>query len=199
MNAKLFSKILFVLLLTPLVVSAQAPPPPPPPALDYSPKLWKEFESADGGFRVRFPGTPKEDTETKADNVVLHALAYGSDKFIFYSVSYRDLQDEKDANEYLQSVRDTRLLGMEGKMKLLSEKKTIRDGQPALLLDFDLTPDRRMRELDVIRGRRHYNLIVITFSNHSGIASDDAYGEIANRFLDSFHLIDSRPKSSSVH
>ena len=196
MNPSLFSKILFLLLLIPVVVRAQAPPPPPAP--DYSPNLWKEFTFVDGGFRVRFPGTPKEETETKSEDIVLHSLSYGTDQFIFYSVSYRDLRDEKQANEYLNSVRDTRLEGTEGKLKLLSENKTTRDGQPALLTKPALSPERRMRELDVIRGRRHYNLLVITFSNHSGPAAEDAYGAIANSFLDSFHLIGT-PKSPSVH
>lgn len=84
-------------------------------------------------------------------------------------------------------------------MKLLSEKETTRDGQPALLLDIELIPNRRLRELDVICGRRLYNLLVITFSNHRAMGSNDAYAAIANSFLDSFHLVDLPNPKSSVH
>jgi len=189
MIGKLFLRIVFVwLIATPIAIQAQEMPPPPAP--DYFPKTWKEFISTEGGFRVRFPGAPKEETEVKPGNTLLHSLVYGSERFIFYSVDYRDLADEKAADDYLKNVRELRLMGMEGKMKLLSEKSTRRDGQPAVLLDIELIPNRRLRELDVIRGRRQYNLIVITFSNHEAMGSADAYGEIANSFLDSFHLIE---------
>jgi hypothetical protein len=185
----LSSFVLASLIAISITIQAQEPGPPPP-APDYFPKTWKEFVSSEGGFRVRLPGAPKEETEVKPENILLHSLTYGSDRFIFYAVNYRDLANEKDAHDYLKSVRELRLLGMEGKMKLLLEKETTRDGQPAVLLDIELIPDRRLRELDIIRGRRHYNLIVTTFSNHRATGSTDAYGEIANSFLDSFHLIE---------
>ena len=88
---------------------------------------------------------------------------------------------------------------METRLKLLSQSKTTRHGRPALSLELELIPDRRIRELDVIDGGRHYNVFVVTFSNHKAMGSDNAYGEIANSFLDSFHLIDSGPKNRSVH
>jgi hypothetical protein len=190
----IISIVLISLIATPSAIQAQLPAPPPP-APDYSPRVWKEFISTEGGFRVRFPGIPKEATDVKAGNIILHSLAYGSERFIYYSVNYRDLASEKDANDYLKHVRELRLEGTEGKMKLRSDKETMRDGQQAVLLDIELIPDRRLRELDVIRGRRHYNLIVITFSNHQAMGSADAYGEIANSFLDSFHLIEGKPRA----
>ena len=181
--------VLLALIAIPIAVAAQDLPPPPAP--DYFPKNWKEFSSKEGGFRIRFPGSPKEETETKPGNILLHSLSYGSSQFIYYSFNYRDLANEKAASDYVNNVREYRLMGMEGKMKLLSEKKTTRDGQPAVLLEIELMPNRRLRELDVVRGRRHYHLMVITYSNHEAMASADAYAEIANSFLDSFHLIDS--------
>jgi len=189
MIRKLLVRIaLFSLIAMPIAIAAQELPPPPAP--DYTPKYWKEFSSTDGGFRIRFPGVPKEETETKPGNILLHSMAYGSEKFIYYSINYRDLASEKEAGDYLEKVRELRLTGMDGKMKLLSEKKTTRDGQSAVFLEIELIPNRRLRELDVIRGRRHFNLMVITFSNHEAMGSAEAYAEIANSFLDSFHLID---------
>lgn len=196
----------FVLILIFMQMAVAQAPPPPPPAKDYSPKLWKEFRSTEAGFRVSFPDKPSESSktiETSSGMMVLHSWSYGSDKFIYYSVSYRDLlnvpRTENEARNFLKEVRDNRLLGTEDKLKLLSEIETTRDSELALLLEFELFPNRRLRELHVIRGGRHYSAIVITFSNHKAMASTNAYEEIANNFLASFHLIEfDRPKQS-VH
>jgi hypothetical protein len=83
---------------------------------------------------------------------------------------------------------------MEGKLKLLREEETTRSGQPAIMLEFELFNNRRLRELDVIKEARHYNLIVITYGNHQAMMSEDAYREIAMSFLDSFQLIESAPQ-----
>ena len=183
------AKILLVCLIA-LSAAAQAQEPPVP-APDYSPRIWKEFRSNDGWFLVRFPGIPKEGTEMKPGNVVLHSLTYGVANFIFYSVTYRDLANENAAKDYLKTVSSTRLQGMGDRLKLVSEKETTRDGYPALLLEFDLQPNRRLRELNVVRGARHYNLLVISYSDHQGaVGADNAYAEIATTFLDSFHLIE---------
>src|SRR5205807_8206724 len=134
--------------------------------------------------------------------MILHSFSYGSEKFIYYSASYRDLLEvprtEEEARKFLRQIRDDRLLGNEDKLKLLSEQETTRDGQPALLLEFELLSNRRMRELNVIRSGRHYNLIVFTFSNHKGMGSENAYERIASSFLNSFHLIESDRSKPSV-
>ena len=39
---------------------AQGPPPPPPPAKDYSPRLWQEFSSLEGRFKIKLPGEPQK-------------------------------------------------------------------------------------------------------------------------------------------
>jgi len=198
------SKLILLISLIAAHGAARAQQPDgPPPAPDYFPKTWKEFNSLEGGFRVSLPGPPSTSTEIKPGNSVLHSFTYGSGTFIFYSVTYRDLPKsyatEKEARDFLNGIRDTRLLGMEGKMELLSQREITRDGQPALFLEIHLLTDRRLRELDVIRGARHYNLIVITFNNHQAMGSANAYGEIANSFIDSFHLLEPTVPKSSVH
>lgn len=83
MTKRLAGIFLVCLLATQTAVRAQEPEPPPRPAPDYTPENWEEFKFHDGGFRVRFPGPPKEETEIKPGNLVLHALTYGSESFIF--------------------------------------------------------------------------------------------------------------------
>jgi hypothetical protein len=175
----------------------QGPPPPPPPAKDYFPAHWKDFISTDGAFKVRFPGDPKKTSKTydAADGtLLLHSFSYGSEKFIFYDVGYRDLPkapaNPADVRRILTAVRENRLMGLEGKMKLLAESETTRDGHPALYLEMEYMHAKRLRELDVISGRRHYTILVITFSNQVAMESESAYGKIAMSFLDSFHIID---------
>src|SRR5258708_19686637 len=88
--------ILMGLLLIDVTVGAngQGPPPPPAPAKDYYPALWKDFTSADGAFKVRYPGDPKEASKTYdsgGSTLTLHSFSYGSEEFIFYTLTYRHL------------------------------------------------------------------------------------------------------------
>src|SRR6266581_1055287 len=160
------SLVLLSLFVLAGVTHAQGPPPPPPPAKDYFPKLWKDFSSASGGFKARYPGDPTESSKSiqaGRDTIVLHSFSYGSERFIYYGVSYRDLPkaigNEVEARKFLTDVRDNRMSGMRDKLKLLAEKEITRDGRPALFLELELFPDRRIRELDVVKGARHYNVI----------------------------------------
>src|SRR6266404_1474039 len=178
--------ILMSLLLVAVAANGQGPPPPPPPARDYFPALWRDFISADGAFKVRYPGDPKETSKTYesgGNTLVLHSFSYGSDKFIFYTVDYRDLPNAPaspaEVNKILTSVKENRLMGLEGKMELLGASETTRDGHPALYLEMEYLHAKRIRELDVISGHRHYTILVITFSNHVAMESEDAYGKIA--------------------
>jgi hypothetical protein len=192
--------ILTSLLLIEIAVvgKGQGPPPPPPPAKDYFPKLWKDFTSVDGAFKVRYPDDPKEASKSydagSATPRILHSFYYGSEKFIFYSVDYRDLPKAPasidEAKRLLQRTRENRLMGLEGKMKLLSENETTRDGHPALYFEIEYLQTKRIRELDVLSGRRHYTILVITFSHHVAMESENAYGMIAKSFLDSFHVVE---------
>lgn len=177
-------------------IIAQAPPPPPP-AKDYFPNQWKEFRSVAGAFLIKFPDQPTESVkaiETTDGKMILHSWSYGNERFIFYSVSYRDLpkepRNEEEARKVLKEGRDNRLPGIEDKLKPLSEEEITHHGQPALRLEFELRPNKRLRELHVIRGGRHYNVMVITFSDHKGMASENAYETIANSFLASFQRIE---------
>src|SRR5260370_14794676 len=135
--------ILFILMSLLLIdvtgANGQGPPPPPAPAKDYYPALWKDFTSADGAFKVRYPGDPKEASKTYdsgGSTLTLHSFSYGSEKFIFYTVDYRDLPrapaSPAEVKIILASVRENRLMGLEGKMELLAESETTRDGHPAL-------------------------------------------------------------------
>src|ERR1700738_466920 len=150
--------VLISLLLIELAVvcNGQGPPPPPPPAKDYFPAQWKDFTSAEGAFKVRYPGDPTETTKTYesgGSTLILHSFSYGSSSFIFYTVYYRDLPkapaNEGEVSEVLTKVKENRLMGLEGKMKLIAEKKTIRDGHPALYLELEYLQTKRLRELDV--------------------------------------------------
>ena len=72
MIGKLLLRIVFVwLIATPSAFQAQEMPAPPPPAPDYFPRTWKEFISTEGGFRVCFPGAPKEETQVKPGNEMI--------------------------------------------------------------------------------------------------------------------------------
>jgi hypothetical protein len=194
---KLFILTILLLIAAAVACFGQGPPPPPPPAKDYFPPHWKDFTSADGAFKVRYPGDPNETSKTYdsgGNTLTLHSFSYGSEKFIFYTVDYRDLPKAPatpaEVRRILASVRENRLMGLEGKMKLLAENETTRDGHPALYLEMEYLQAKRIRELDVISGRRHYTILVITFSNQIALESENAYGKLATSFLDSFHVVE---------
>lgn len=197
--------VLSVMLMTgPILVVAQGPPPP---AADYFPGTWNEMTSAEGAFRVRFPGTPNESTKEYAWdnlNLTLHSLTYGSPAFIAYSVDYRDYPEVLTAGQtkkLFERVRENRLEGPEGKMVLLRNSDDQREGYPALFLELEFMGQKRIRELDIVNGRRHYTILVVSFSNHGSntMGSKNAYAEIANAFLDSFHIIQPTRAQAVVH
>jgi hypothetical protein len=181
-----------------IICGGQEPPPPPPPAKDYFPKTWKEFMSVDGKFKARYPGDPKEATKTfdsEHGSLLLHSFFYGNSSFIFYSVDYRDYPsaptNRSAVKRILEKAKENRLMGLEGKMKLVAEKETTRDGNPALYFEMEYLQTKRLRELDVISGRPHYTVLVIAFSSHgNAMGAENAYEAIATSFLDSFHVVE---------
>ena len=172
-----------------LDIRAQAPPAP---AKDYFPATWREVKSSEGRFTIHFPGEPKEETKEYLSpwgTVTLHSLFYGGENFIAYSVDYRDYPTQLSDSEVGKLYSDILVKRLDSKASLKSQKTSSVDGHPSSFIELDIGT-KRLREIDVVSGRRHYTLLVITFNNHgpNTMGAENAYEKIANAFLSSFHI-----------
>lgn len=153
---------------------------PPAPPTD----VWKEASSAEWGFSISLPGTPREETKT---------LANGSPQFNFilnltdpiYVVAVNKLpagSDRKEqADKLLEVGRDKAVANVKG--TLLSDKA------------LDLPPHFRGREFLVQGGQDNYRrtrafiahdrfYVITVAGTKSAVSSADA-----DRVLDSFKLL----------
>lgn len=176
---------------------AQSPPPPPALAPDYFPEKWKEFTFVDYGFSIRSPEPPKktiELAEANAEGIRKIRISSGSPVFVLYDVTIRQLSATPANEVEIEEVFDrlvTLSLGATGEKNKLIKKESLRkQGFPARSFEIEQN-GKRLRTLLVLRGRAVYAVTVLTRSNDSGKAfqANDAYGHIANGFLDSFQVL----------
>jgi len=169
------------------------------PASDYTPETWKPFASQEGKFKVRFPGAPKETTETvdaPVGGVRFHKVAY--DSFITYSVVYFDcpvdLEESSLAKDLLDTVRDGGLSQVEGEdPRVVRESELSVDGHPGRFLHVVLKGDGVIRMKTVVFGNRMFVVTVGTPKGQANVpGTENDYESIAMSFLDSFQIIESR-------
>lgn len=173
---------------------------PPPPVAEYNPGAWKEFTSAEGGFSIHMPGTPKAETveiDSPPGKVSFRTFGLKTDAGT-YDVSYSDLpiysEDPAHIDKGLDANRDE-LLKNTG-LKLLGEKAISFEGVPArewLLVGSEGVIRRRL----IIVKDRLYALTFVTSPRvafNSGrpsaepSARTDFYEATAAKFFDSFKV-----------
>lgn len=192
-----FLLALTLLLFTSVSALAQQgpPPPPPPPAYDYSPKMWKEFTSLEGRFKILFPDTPKESSTPKdipEGKQLIHIVTYQS--FISYSVMFTDYPQRVDTpsegKKYFDIVQEVFLSGVaQFTPRIVKQEETVVDTHPGRFIQVELGEKGMLRGRMVAVKNRLYQIIVITpryRPNTMGAEND--YEEIAMSFLNSFKL-----------
>lgn len=175
--------------------------PPPPPAIEYNERAWKEFSSAEGGFKVSMPGTPSSKTaEMKtAVGTVQQSTFVFSTGVGAYIVSYVDLPinsaDPEVVKRALDAGRDN-ALAQNASNKLLSERETSLDGYAGREWLVDGGNFVLRARAYLVKGRL-YQLVLVTsrgtaFMNArpsaDPAARTDFYEMVSGRFLDSFRL-----------
>lgn len=173
------------------------PLPPPPPSRDYFPDKWKEFQFAEFGFKIRSPKEPTTVLETVGlggDVANLTNFESGAASFIKYLVSVKELKklpaSAGEAQTIFKRELDARLGGDKTKAVLIKERDDKFGEFPAKYFEIE-RDGRRLRALNVLRGKFLYTISVSSVSTHGAAAmkAANAYGEIADAFIASFALL----------
>ena len=154
---------------------------------------WKEFSSAEGKFKIKFPGIPYQ-TPFELKEMKFQLAGYQSAGS--YSARYLDFReipkDPAAIKVFLGSMRDAELEYIEQrgkKAKILSETDITYDRYLGRMLVLELPNNLIYRNKTIVVNNRLYVLSVIVPKVEAEPTVGKAYEELANRFIDSFSLI----------
>lgn len=178
--------------------SSGPPPPPPPPAPDYAPRLWKEFSSAEGRFKVLLPGTPtasEQKEATQLGELVVHSFHYeGVTAYDLMYVEFPANINVEDPAVFKKSYEDMRN-GMlsnisQANPRIVKETDFSLDNCPGKFLHLDLGAYGTIRLKFIAVKNRVYSISVASRKAQQGVmGSDNDYEEIAMTFLNSFQIV----------
>jgi hypothetical protein len=144
------------------------------------------YSSAEGKYRIKFPGTPKvtdKTTNSAAGELTVNIATYATSDGNTYVVSYLDYPnavDPKNQAKFFDALRDE-VKGTDGKLIGSEKDRTIgEEKRPAR--EFTVEKNRqRIRLRVVLRQNRLYQVGVIG-------TADFVTGKDANAFMDSLEL-----------
>jgi hypothetical protein len=169
----------------------------PPLEADVS-GTWKEFSSAEGGFKIQFPGTPVESTLPAGSSGLMHVAGYKS--AALYSAMYLDYYETpKDFVAVMELLDNLRLGEFEtlekgGKNpKLLSETSITFDGYPGRFLELEFSNNQIYRRKMVVVKNRIY-IMTATASKDDPKDENKSYEALSLKFINSFSLMNQPAK-----
>lgn len=160
-------------------------------AVERDPGSWREFSSQEGRFVVKFPGTPKEDTQSVGEfRLKIHRLT----TFAEYSVMYADYPDWANDNDprVAGSILDNGLKGAvaEVKSKLLEVEEVSLEGHPGRRYKEKMLDGSILRGKTFLVGHRLYQIAVTTPAEENATSDERKfYQVVSDKFLESFHLL----------
>lgn len=189
---------ILILLLMMLLCGSVIAQTQPTPTKDDAGK-WNEFNSAEGGFTVSFPGTPKADVTDLPSNagpLKTHFFTVQADDMLFY-ISYADVgtspKTDQERDMALNQIRDHAV----GRHRLLSENTITFDGVVGRELLIHRENGLIMRgRYFYAKGRLYYVIITAspTVAFRNGEPSTNAadltelFDTTSKRFFSSFKL-----------
>jgi len=155
-----------------------------------SAKDFQEYSSADGKYKVQFPGKPKEQTQNAPGGIAMK-IAGVEERTGAYMVMYSDMPiPEKEPDAKIQDRLEGAILGIvqnNGGTVMKKDRTTLNGKYPGR--DFQAKITRPMagmvRGKIVLVGRRLYQVMVLGTTEFAGSAD-------ATRFLNSFALTEAR-------
>jgi hypothetical protein len=141
------------------------------------------FTSMEGGYTVRFPGKPKESTETYRSELKLAKATFATTDGYAYLVAYTDFPADAIRPDTRAKVLDGIRDGLTGQDWKVTSEKEIAFG-----------PDKLPgRELLVEKGRQHMRFKVVLKDDRlyqAAVIGTERFvkGTDATRFLDSFRI-----------
>jgi hypothetical protein len=160
----------------------------PPPTREYFPNKWDEFTSAQGRFRIRFPGKPREEFSP----VGVNFLSYSG--LLEYRVSYVDepelTDDPGSAKRYLQETKSATLeLTKISGERIIRERAVTVDGHLGYFVHVE-SATGWVRSQEIVVGRRVYTIIVEGRKGQAhGLVGKNDFERVALGFINSFKLI----------
>ncbi len=154
---------------------------------------WKEFSSAEGKFRVQFPGTPYQAPLQLSKELKFQVAGYQSAGS--FSARYLDfpetLKDPAALNAFLDKMRDGELEYLEQrgkKYKLRSETDITYDRYFGRMLVLELPNNVMYRSKTIAVNNRLYVITALVPKDDPQL-SGDVYERLAMKFIDSFDLL----------
>lgn len=162
-------------------------------AVERDDSAWKEFASVEGGFSVKFPGTPKRSTETiDLPNAEIKMQIFSLRTFAEYSVMYADYPIQQSENpEAAKKMLDNGARGAVASAgSELLEFKEISIGKfPGRFLKEKMPRGEIMWVRMYLVGRRMFQVAITTPKEDAATRASIAfYEKTAYKFLDSFKL-----------
>ena len=155
---------------------------------------WKEFSSAEGKFRIQFPGTPYQAPLQLSKELKFQVAGYQSAGS--FSARYLDfpenVKDPAALKAFLDKMRDAELEYLEQrgkKVKVLSETDVTYDRYLGRMLVLELLPNNLIyRNKTIVVNNRLYVITALVPKDDPQL-SGDVYERLAMKFIDSFGLL----------
>lgn len=155
---------------------------------------WKEFSSAEGKFKIKFPGTPYQAPLQLTKELKFQVVGYQSAGS--YSARYVDfpeiVKDPAALKAFLDSMRDAELEYLEQrgkKFEVLSETDIAHDRYLGRMLVLELPNNVIYRNKTIIVNNRLYVLTAIVPKDDALSAARNVYEQLSMKFIDSFGLL----------
>lgn len=154
---------------------------------------WKEFSSAEGKFKVQFPGTPVEGDLPVGSSGLMHVASYKS--AALYSAMYLDYYEPlKDFVAVMELLDNLRLGEFEtvvkGGMnpKLISECSISFEEYPGRFLVLEFSNNQIYRRKMIVVKNRVY-ILTATANRDEPQAGNNNYEALSLKFINSFSLL----------
>lgn len=165
---------------------------------------WKELSSAEGRYRIQFPGTPLRLSfalESLRPPAMYYVEAYTSSGQ--YTVMYLDYAeapapaDRTAMKQFLDDLRDGQLDQQErigAKLTVVSETGLSLDGYPGRLMVMDINNMAFFRVKTIVVKKRVYSITVFMPKDDPKASDPKVYERLSMKFINSFSLIQDEVK-----
>lgn len=164
---------------------------PPPPSNEYFPKTWVEYKPRDGKFKIKFPETPRESSETQEGSAGPATVYIAEHKgILLYVATYADAAAAgiTDAKEFLNGISQSWLEANSARnLHVIKNEESSVAGFPARWLEVETSRDVVRVRWIVVKDRVYYQFVAAP--KHQGVMkSENGYQEMALAFFNSFEL-----------
>ena len=164
---------------------------PPPPSNEYFPKTWVEYKPQGGKFKIKFPQTPRESSETQQGSAGAATVYIAEHKgLLLYVATYADATaaGATDAKEFLRGISQSWLEANSARnLHVIKNEEISVAGSPARFLEVETSRDVVRVRWIVVKDRVYYQFVAAP-KHQNAMMSENGYQPLALAFFDSFEL-----------